>query len=137
MRSSPRPRRRRRRYDGLPNGYTRDLNPKVPERPPPLPQVIAELWQLVVAYFKQETLVPLQQLVRVVALGLAGALLLGFGVVCVTVGGLRLLQEETGSTFDGNWSWAPYGIMTVVLIVFGVLTWKLGTRKKRQEPYSV
>ena len=137
MRSSRLPRRRRRRYDGLPNGYARDLNPKVPERPPPLPQVIAELWQLVVAYFKQETLVPLQQLVRVVALGLAGALLLGFGVVCVTVGGLRLLQEETGSTFDGNWSWAPYGIMTVVLIVFGVLTWKLGTRKKRQEPYSV
>jgi hypothetical protein len=137
MRSFRRPRRRRRRYDGLPNGYARDLNPKVPERPPPLPQVIAELWQLVVAYFKQETLVPLQQLVRVVALGLAGALLLGFGVVCVTVGGLRLLQEETGSTFDGNWSWAPYGIMTVVLIVFGALTWKLGTRKKRQEPYSV
>ena len=40
---------------------------------------------------------------------------LGFGVVCVTVGGLRLLQEETGSTFTGNWSWAPYVIMTVVL----------------------
>jgi drug/metabolite transporter (DMT)-like permease len=109
------------------------LNPNVPERPPPLPQVIAELWELVVAYFKQETLVPLQQLVRVVALGLAGALLLGFGVVCVTVGGLRLLQEETGSTFTGNWSWAPYAIMTVVLALGGALTWKLGTRKKRRE----
>ena len=105
----------------------------MPERPPPLPQVIAELWELVVAYFKQETLVPLQQLVRVVALGLAGALLLGFGVVCVTVGGLRLLQEETGATFTGNWSWAPYAIMTVVLLIGGALTWKLGTRKKRQE----
>jgi hypothetical protein len=114
------------------------LNPKVPDRPPPLPQVIAELWELVVAYFKQETLAPLQQLVRVVALGLAGALLLGFGVVCVTVGGLRLLQEETGSTFTGNWSWAPYAIMTVVLILGGVLTWKIGTRKKpRQEIHPV
>ena len=98
----------------MPTPRRRGLNPKVPERPPPLPQVIAELWELVVAYFKQETLAPLQQLVRVVALGLAGALLLGFGVVCVTVGGLRLLQEETGSTFTGNWSWAPYAIMTVV-----------------------
>jgi hypothetical protein len=105
----------------------------VPERPPPLPQVIAELWELVVAYFKQETLAPLQLLVRVVALGLAGALLIGFGVVCVTIGGLRLLQDETGETFTGNWSWAPYAIMTVVLLVGGALTWKLGTRKKRAE----
>jgi Putative Actinobacterial Holin-X, holin superfamily III len=117
----------------LPTRRDRDLNRAVPDRPPPLPQVIAELWELVVAYFKQETLVPLQQLVRVVAFGLAGALLLGFGVVCVTVGGLRLLQEETGSTFTGNWSWAPYAIMTVVLLVGGGLTWKLGTRKKGQE----
>ena len=108
------------------------LNPQVPDRQPPLPQVVAELWELVVAYFKQETLAPLQQLGRVVALGLAGAFLLGFGVICVTVGGLRLLQEETGSTFDGNWSWAPYAIMTVVLLLGGALTWKLGTRRKRQ-----
>jgi len=122
----------------LPTPRRRGLNPKVPERPPPLPQVIAELWELVVAYFKQETLAPLQQLVRVVALGLAGALLLGFGVVCVTVGGLRLLQEETGSTFTGNWSWAPYAIMTVVLILGGALTWKIGTRKRpRREIHPV
>lgn len=105
----------------------------MPERPPPLPQVIAELWELVVAYFKQETLVPLQQLLRVVAFGLAGALLLGLGVVCLTVGGLRLLQEGTGSTFTGNWSWAPYAIMTVVLLAGGALTWRLGTRKKGQK----
>jgi hypothetical protein len=113
--------------------HDRGLNPDVPDRPPPLPQVIAELWELVVAYFKQETLAPLQALVRVVAFGIAGALLLGFGVVCLTVGGLRLLQEETGSTFTGNWSWAPYAIMTVVLLVGGALTWKIGTRRKRQE----
>lgn len=108
------------------------LNPLVPDRQPPLPQVVAELWELVVAYFKQETLAPLQELVRVVALGLAGAFLLGFGVICVTVGGLRLLQEETGSTFDGNWSWAPYAIVTVVLLIGGALTWKLGTRRRRR-----
>ena len=24
------------------------------------------------------------------------------------VGGLRALQTETGSTFEGNWSWVPY-----------------------------
>jgi hypothetical protein len=105
----------------------------MPERSAPLPQVVAELWQLCLAYFKQETVEPLKALVRVVALGLAGAFLIGFGVVCVTVGGLRLLQEETGSTFTGNWSFAPYAIMTVVLGVGGALTWKIGTRRKRRE----
>ena len=109
------------------------LNPGVPDSPASLPQVATELWELVVAYFKQETAVPLQRLGRVLAMGLLGALLLGFGVVFVTIGGLRLLQEETGTTFTGNWSWAPYGIMTVVLIVGGALTWKIGTRKRREE----
>jgi hypothetical protein len=113
------------------------LNPKVPERPPPLPQVIAELWELVVAYFKQETMVPLQALVRVVALGLAGAFLLGFGVICVTVGGLRLLQEETGETFTGNWSWAPYGIVTVALLLVGGITWKVGTRRRQRKAATI
>ncbi len=111
-----------------------DLNPIVPERPPPLPQAVAELWDLLLAYFKQETAVPLQQLLRVVAFGLLSALLLGFGVICVTVGGLRLLQEETGETFTGDWSWAPYGIMTVALLLVGAVIWKVGTRRKHRKP---
>lgn len=104
----------------------------MPERPPPLPQVIAELWELVVTYCKQETTVPLRQLLRVIAFGVLGSLLLGFGVAFVTVGGLRLLQEETGSTFTDSWSWAPYAIMTVVLSLGGTLTWKIGTRRKQK-----
>lgn len=92
--------------------------------------MIRELWELVVAYLKQETAVPLQQLARVVALGLLGSLLLGFGVVFLTLGGLRALQEETGSTFTGNWSWAPYAIMTVVLAIGAGLVWKIGTRRR-------
>ncbi len=112
------------------------LNPAVPDRPPSLPQVLTELWELVVAYFKQETAVPLQQLGRAIAFGLLGSLLLGIGVVFVTVGGLRLLQEETGSTFTDNWSWVPYAIMTVVLLVGGALTWKMGTRRKQKRAAS-
>lgn len=109
----------------------------MPERPPPLPQAVAELWDLVVAYFKQETTVPLQRLGRVVLFGVLGSLLLGFGVVCVTIGGLRLLQTETGETFTGDWSWAPYGIMTVALALVGAVTWRIGTRRKRRDPYAV
>jgi hypothetical protein len=112
------------------------LNPNVPDRPPPLPQVIRELWELVVAYLKQETAVPLQQLARAVGLGLLGATLLGFGVVFLTLGGLRVLQEETGSTFTGNWSWVPYLIMTAALLVGGALVWKIGTRRKQKRTAS-
>ena len=80
-----------------------------------LPEQVAELRQLVVAYFKQEAVDPLKALGRFVAFGAAGSLLLGVGVVFLTVGGLRALQEETGDHLTGNWSWAPYAI------VFGVL----------------
>ncbi len=105
----------------------------MPDRSPSLPQAAAELWDLVVAYFKQETAVPLQQLARAVGFGLLAAMLLGLGVVFLTVGGLRLLQEETGETFTGDWSWAPYGIMTAALLLVGGLTWKIGTRRKRRK----
>ena len=116
----------------MPGPHRRGLNPKVPERPPPLPQAIAELWDLVLAYFKQETTVPLQKLGRAVGFGIAGSLLLGFGVICLTVGALRLLQEETGETFTGDWSWAPYGIVTVALLLGGAITWKIGSRRRRR-----
>jgi hypothetical protein len=118
----------------LPSARERVLNRTVPDRSPPLPQAVAELWDLVVAYFKQETTVPLQRLARAVGFGLLGALLLGFGVVFVTVGGLRVLQEETGETFTGDWSWAPYGIMTVALLLIGGIIWKIGTRRKKRKP---
>ena len=56
---------------------------------PPLPQLVTELWQLIVAYVKQETVVPLRQLGRYVVWGLLGALLLGLGAVLLGLGGLR------------------------------------------------
>jgi len=95
-------------------------------------QVLLELRDLVVAYFRQETIVPLQRLGRYVGFGVAGALLLGAGVIMLAVGALRLLQTETGSTFEGDWSWAPYGIVFVALCVGGALTWKArGVRRAR------
>jgi len=103
-------------------------------RTPPLPQLVRELWELIVAYFKQETIVPLQQLGRYIVFGLLGALLLGVGALLLAMSGLRALQEETGSTFTGNWSWAPYGIMFVVLVAGGAITWKArGARRNRRE----
>jgi Putative Actinobacterial Holin-X, holin superfamily III len=91
---------------------------------PPLPQLVAELWELVIAYFKQETVVPLKKLGRYLGLGLAGSLLLGFGVIFLGMAGLRALQTETGDTFTGDWSWVPYGIVFVGLVVGAAISWK-------------
>jgi len=96
-----------------------------PRRPPPLPQLVIELRDLVVTYVKQQTLVPLQKLGRYVGFGVLGSLLLGFGVVFLAMSGLRALQTETDGTFSGDWSWVPYLIMIVVLAIGGALVWVL------------
>ena len=90
----------------------------------PLPQLVLELKEMVVDYVKQETVVPLRYLGRYLAFGIVGAFLLGLGVVLLGVGGLRALQTETGTTFTGDWSWAPYGIVVVVMLLGGAFTWK-------------
>lgn len=78
---------------------------------------ITELKELLIAYFKQETIDPLKGLARYVAFGLLGALLMGTGICFLAVGGLRALQTETGTSFRGHWSWAPYGITVVALVL--------------------
>ncbi|MBV8949863.1 MAG: phage holin family protein [Actinobacteria bacterium] len=95
----------------------------------PLPQVASELWDLVVGYFKQETLDPFKQLLRFVAFGVVGAFLLGCGVILLSVSALRALQTETGDTFGGNWSWAPYAIVTAALLAGGGITWMARGRR--------
>ena len=83
---------------------------------PPQEQV-RELKELVIAYFKQETIDPLKGLARYVGFGLLGALLMGTGICFLAIAGLRALQTETGTTFTGNWSWAPYGITVGGLLI--------------------
>jgi hypothetical protein len=105
-------------------------------RTPPLPQLIVELRDLVVEYFKQETIVPLKQLGRYVAFGLLGALLLGFGAVFLGLAGLRALQTETDTTFTGNWSWAPYVIMVAALLAGAFITWQTRGAVRRRKGKS-
>src|SRR5947199_1438481 len=77
----------------------------------------SELWQLVLAYFKQETVDPVKNLGRFVLFGVAGSLVLGFGLVLLVLATLRLLQTETGSHFQGNLSWVPYVLTFVVCLL--------------------
>ena len=98
-----------------------------------LPGEAQELWQLVIGYAKQETLDPVKNLGRFLGYGLGGALLGSLGAVLLLLGGLRLLQTETGEAFDGNLTFIPYLLVLVVsgAIVAGAL--KAVTRGKRRD----
>ena len=67
--------------------------------PKSIPQVATELWELTVAYAKQETVDPLKGLGRYLGYGLSGSLVFGFGSVLLLLSFLRALQTETGTTF--------------------------------------
>jgi Putative Actinobacterial Holin-X, holin superfamily III len=118
------------------NGTDSTGRPEAPAvgRTRPLGQLVVELRDLIVEYFKQETVVPLQQLRRYVVFGLLGALLLGFGAIFLGLAGLRALQTETDTAMTGNWSWAPYAIMMVVLLIAGYITWRArGAIRRRKD----
>ena len=89
-----------------------------------------DVWELLVAYAKQETVEPLRGLQRWVAAGAGGSLLIATGVSLLLLACLRALQTETGTTFTGNWSWAPYLITLVgAALVIGVSYWAVKYKK--------
>jgi hypothetical protein len=98
-----------------------------------LPAQAQDLWKLVVGYAKQETLDPIRGLGRFVGCGVGAALCGSLGVVLLLLGGLRFLQTETGSAFEGRKSFLPY---LIVLIVSGAVAGgalKARTRGQRKD----
>jgi hypothetical protein len=84
--------------------------------------VVSELWTLTVDYAKQEIKDPLTGLVAYVLWGVVTMVLVGVGSILLAIGALRALQTQTGTTFTGNLSWAPYGIVLAgAMIVLGVV----------------
>ncbi|HET9730571.1 MAG TPA: phage holin family protein [Acidimicrobiia bacterium] len=97
-------------------------------------ETIRELRELVVAYAKQEAVDPLKGLARYVALGIAGALFIGFGVTFLAIGGLRVLQGDSdGPHFTGNWTWVPYVIVLVGMVVIAAISFAVGTRSVKKK----
>ncbi|HJR26301.1 MAG TPA: hypothetical protein VJ804_12570 [Acidimicrobiales bacterium] len=95
-----------------------------------IPEIGTELWELTTAYAKQETIDPLKGLGRFLGFGIPGALLLGIGVSLLLLSGLRALQTETGTTFTGSWSWAPYLIVAVGgVLLIGLALLRISRRK--------
>ena len=96
------------------------VNPKSAKQKS-LGETISDIVELVKAYAKQETVDPLKRLGRYLGFGLAGSLFITTGIVLLLLSALRALQTQTGSTFTGSWSWAPYAITLVVTLLVAVL----------------
>ena len=108
--------------------------PLIDKRDKSLPTLASELWEMVVAYLKQETLDPLKGLGKFVGFGFAGAAVLSIGLVFLTVGLLRVLQFETGVHLTGNWSWVPYLITVVVVAaVAGISVSRIGAASRKRK----
>ncbi len=86
---------------------------------------IRELWELLKAYARQETVDPLRGLGWYLAYGIGAAVATAIGASLLLLGVLRLLQAEGGRYLDarGDSSVAPYfavvllaALMAVVLV---------------------
>jgi hypothetical protein len=86
--------------------------------------MLNELWETILTYARQQTVDPLRQLGRYIGFGVAGALLIGLGLVFLGLGVLRAIQVELGGRrgtvvvghghLSGNWAWVPYGVAGVL-----------------------
>ena len=77
-------------------------------------------------YAKQETLGPIRGLGRFVLFGLVGSTFLAVGLAVLLLAGLRALQDETGTTFAGNLSWAPYlATAAAAVVIAGLAAWRV------------
>jgi hypothetical protein len=91
---------------------------------------VGELKALLVAYARQETIDPIRSLGRYLVFGLTGSVFVGLSALFLSLGVLRVLQTETGSTFDGNLSWIPY-VLTFFAVVLGLAIIGLAIKRVR------
>jgi hypothetical protein len=70
--------------------------------------LVNELAGLLVAYVRQQTVVPLQSLGRYVIFGLLGAIMISLGGGLLALAAVRMLEAETGNHLRGSLTWVPY-----------------------------
>lgn len=82
---------------------------------------IGNLVDLVKTYAKQQTIGPLRNAGRWLSFGVAGAILLGVGLMLVLLGLLRLIQTEWEWAATGSWSWISYLLVLVACVLVVVV----------------
>lgn len=99
------------------------------------PGSIGSVIQLVKDYARQETIGPLRGAGKWLALGAAGAILLGFATALLVLGVLRLLQTEFHTSFRGQWtSILPYVVAVAVAVaVIGIAVTRIGKKSLQKE----
>ncbi|MFC0081745.1 hypothetical protein ACFFRE_06255 [Aciditerrimonas ferrireducens] len=115
----------------------RQGEPRTRSGRPGLSEGLSDLLRLVLDYLKQETVGPLRGLGRFVVFGVLGSVAVAAGAVLLLVAVLRVLQDETGTTFAGDRSWLPYVVVVVLALVgLGVAGWRVvagvGRRQRGQ-----
>ncbi len=85
------------------------------------PASVGDVVELVKAYATQETLGPLKGAGKWLAMGTAGAALLGLGLSLIVLGILRLVQTEWVRSATGLLSWVAYLIALIVCVAFAAL----------------
>lgn len=102
------------------------------EAPPEPAEALADLRDVLGAYFRQEAVAPLKRLLGWLGFGLLGGVFVCTGLVLFALGGLRALQTETGEHLTGSLSWTPYAIvLAAVLVVF--LVARAAARVRRRD----
>ena len=81
---------------------------------------LAELYDLVVNYARQQTIEPIRGVGRWLVFGLVAAVLMSIGLVLGVLGVLRVIQTTAIGESNG-WSWTGYLITMVVCIAVGWL----------------
>lgn len=97
-------------------------------------EVLAELRDVVLAYFRQEAVDPLKRLAAWLGFGLAGGIFLCTGLVLLALAGLRALQTETGDHLAGSLSWSPYAIVLAGVLVVFLLARSAARARRRGTP---
>ncbi|MFV1991872.1 MAG: hypothetical protein ACC652_14160 [Acidimicrobiales bacterium] len=80
---------------------------------------VKEIVELVKNYALQETVDPIKRAGSYVALGLLGTVFMVFGMLFFSLSALRGLQEA--SAFEDTWSFVPYTIVAVGLVVLAFI----------------
>ena len=96
-------------------------------------EVVADLWQLVKDYAKQETVDPLKSIGKFLGFGLGGALLAGLGVLFGGRATLRARRAAPGAHPTGSLSWVPYLVAFVVTAVIVAVSVRAITKPNRTD----